>query len=212
MILMGGPIDTRRNPTAVNEMATQRGTDWFKRNVIVRVPAPNAGFMRRVYPGFMQLTGFMTMNLDRHVDAHRELFWHMVEGDGDSAEKHQEFYDEYLSVMDLTAEFYLQTIEKVFVKQALPKGEFTYRDTLIDPSAITSTALMTVEGEKDDISGIGQSEAAHELCTSIPQEMRAHHLQEKVGHYGVFNGSRFPCPCGPAHRRVHVTPLRHKAG
>jgi poly(3-hydroxybutyrate) depolymerase len=197
MILMGGPIDTRRNPTAVNEMATQRGIDWFKRNVIVRVPAPNAGFMRRVYPGFMQLTGFMTMNLDRHVDAHRELFWHMVEGDGDSAEKHQEFYDEYLSVMDLTAEFYLQTIEKVFVKQALPKGEFTYRDTLIDPSAITSTALMTVEGEKDDISGIGQSEAAHELCTSIPQEMRAHHLQEKVGHYGVFNGSRF---------RAHVVP------
>jgi poly(3-hydroxybutyrate) depolymerase len=197
MILMGGPIDTRRNPTAVNEMATQRGTDWFKRHVIVRVPAPNAGFMRRVYPGFMQLTGFMTMNLDRHVDAHRELFWHMVEGDGDSAEKHQEFYDEYLSVMDLTAEFYLQTIEKVFVKQALPKGEFTYRDTLIDPSAITSTALMTVEGEKDDISGIGQSEAAHELCTSIPQEMRAHHLQEKVGHYGVFNGSRF---------RAHVVP------
>jgi poly(3-hydroxybutyrate) depolymerase len=197
MILMGGPIDTRRNPTAVNEMATQRGIDWFKRNVIVRVPAPNAGFMRRVYPGFMQLTGFMTMNLDRHMDAHRELFWHMVEGDGDSAEKHQEFYDEYLSVMDLTAEFYLQTIDKVFVKQALPKGEFTYRDTLIEPSAITSTALMTVEGEKDDISGIGQSEAAHELCTNIPQEMRAHHLQEKVGHYGVFNGSRF---------RAHVVP------
>lgn len=197
MILMGGPIDTRRNPTVVNELATQRGTDWFKRHVIVRVPAPNAGFMRRVYPGFMQLTGFMTMNLDRHMDAHRELFWHLVEGDGDSAEKHQEFYDEYLSVMDLTAEFYLQTIDRVFVKQALPKGEFYYRDTLIEPASITSTALMTVEGEKDDISGIGQSEAAHELCPNIPQEMRDHYLQEKVGHYGVFNGSRF---------RAHVVP------
>jgi poly(3-hydroxybutyrate) depolymerase len=191
MILMGGPIDTRRNPTVVNELATQRGTDWFKRHVIVRVPAPNAGFMRRVYPGFMQLTGFMTMNLDRHMDAHRELFWHLVEGDGDSAEKHQEFYDEYLSVMDLTAEFYLQTIDRVFVKQALPKGEFKYRDVLIEPASITSTGLMTVEGEKDDISGIGQSEAAHELCPNIPQDRRSHHLQEKVGHYGVFNGSRF---------------------
>ena len=197
MILMGGPIDTRRNPTAVNELATERGTNWFRRHVITRVPPPNAGFMRQVYPGFLQLTGFMTMNLDRHMDAHRELYWHLVEGDGDSAEKHQEFYDEYLSVMDLTAEFYLQTIEKVFVKQALPKGEFTYRDVLIEPASITRTALMTVEGERDDISGIGQSEAAHELCTNIPQEKRAHHLQEKVGHYGVFNGSRF---------RAHVVP------
>ncbi len=191
MILMGGPIDTRRNPTTVNELATERGIDWFKRNVIVRVPLPNAGFMRQVYPGFLQLSGFMTMNLDRHVDAHRELFWHLVEGDGDSAEKHDDFYDEYLSVMDLTAEFYLQTVDKVFVKQALPKGEFTYRDQLIKPASITQTALMTVEGEKDDISGIGQSEAAHELCTSLPEDMRDHHLQEKVGHYGVFNGSRF---------------------
>jgi poly(3-hydroxybutyrate) depolymerase len=197
MILMGGPIDTRRNPTAVNLMATERGTGWFKRHVITRVPPPNAGFMRKVYPGFLQLTGFMTMNLDRHMDAHRELYWHLVEGDGDSAEKHQEFYDEYLSVMDLTAEFYLQTIEKVFVKQALPKGEFTYRDMLIEPASITNTALMTVEGERDDISGIGQSEAAHELCPNIPAEKRSHYLQEKVGHYGVFNGSRF---------RAHVVP------
>ena len=188
---MGGPSDTRRNPTTVNKLATERGTDWFRRHVIVRVPFPNAGFMRQVYPGFLQLSGFMTMNLDRHVDAHRELFWHMVEGDGDSAEKHEEFYDEYLSVMDLTAEFYLQTVDKVFVKQALPKGEFTYRDQLIKPASITETALMTIEGERDDISGIGQSEAAHELCTSLPKKMRDHHLQEKVGHYGVFNGSRF---------------------
>jgi len=197
MILMGGPIDTRRNPTTVNKLATERGIDWFRRHVIVRVPLPNAGFMRRVYPGFLQLSGFMTMNLDRHVDAHRELFRHFVEGDGDSAEKHEEFYDEYMSVMDLTAEFYLQTVDKVFVKQALPKGEFTYRDQLIKPAAITHTALMTVEGEKDDISGIGQSEAAHELCTGLPEDMRDHHLQEKVGHYGVFNGSRF---------RAHIVP------
>ncbi len=197
MMLMGGPIDTRRNPTTVNELAVERGTDWFKRHVIVRVPFPNAGFMRRVYPGFLQLTGFMSMNLDRHVDAHRELFRHLVEGDEDSAEKQEEFYDEYLSVMDLTAEFYLQTVDKVFVKQALPKGEFYYRDQLIEPAAITETALMTIEGEKDDISGIGQSEAAHELCTSLPKKMRDHHLQEKVGHYGVFNGSRF---------RAHIVP------
>ncbi|MEM7633640.1 MAG: polyhydroxyalkanoate depolymerase, partial [Pseudomonadota bacterium] len=197
MMLMGGPIDTRRNPTTVNELAVERGTDWFKRHVIVRVPFPNAGFMRRVYPGFLQLTGFMSMNLDRHVDAHRELFRHLVEGDEDSAEKQEEFYDEYLSVMDLTAEFYLQTVDRVFVKQALPKGEFFYRDQLIEPASITETALMTIEGEKDDISGIGQSEAAHELCTSLPEKMRDHHLQEKVGHYGVFNGSRF---------RAHIVP------
>jgi len=197
MMLMGGPIDTRRNPTTVNELAVERGTDWFKRHVIVRVPFPNAGFMRRVYPGFLQLTGFMSMNLDRHVDAHRELFRHLVEGDEDSAEKQEEFYDEYLSVMDLTAEFYLQTVDRVFVKQALPKGEFYYREQLIEPASITDTALMTIEGEKDDISGIGQSEAAHELCTSLPKKMRDHHLQEKVGHYGVFNGSRF---------RAHIVP------
>lgn len=197
MILMGGPIDTRRNPTTVNELATERGTNWFRRHVIVPVPFPNAGFMRPVFPGFLQLSGFMTMNLDRHMEAHRELFRHLVEGDGDSAEKHEEFYDEYLSVMDLTAEFYLQTVDRVFVKQALPKGEFTYRDQLIKPAAITQTALMTIEGERDDISGIGQSEAAHELCTSLPKDMRDHYLQEKVGHYGVFNGSRF---------RAHIVP------
>ena len=168
MTLMGGPIDTRRNPTVVNNLATERGTDWFRNNVIVRVPFPNAGFMRQVYPGFLQLTGFMTMNLDRHIDAHRELFWHMVEGDGDSAEKHQEFYDEYMSVMDLTAEFYLQSIEQVFVRHALPKGEFMHRGELVDPKAITKTALLTVEGERDDISGVGQTQAAHDICVNIP--------------------------------------------
>ncbi len=191
MTLMGGPIDTRRNPTVVNNLATERGVDWFRNNVIVRVPFPNPGFMREVYPGFLQLTGFMTMNLDRHIDAHRELYWHMVEGDGDSAEKHQEFYDEYMSVMDLTAEFYLQSIEEVFIKHALANGEYTHRGELIHPKAITTTALLTVEGERDDISGVGQTQAAHDICSNIPENKRIHHLQPKVGHYGVFNGKRF---------------------
>jgi poly(3-hydroxybutyrate) depolymerase len=191
MILMGGPIDTRRNPTAVNKLAKDKGVDWFRNNVIMKVPAPHAGMMRDVYPGFLQLGGFMQMNLDRHVDAHRELFWHLVDGDGDSADKHREFYDEYMSVMDLTAEFYLQTVEKVFCNHDLPKGTLTHRNTLVDPSRITQTALMTIEGERDDISGVGQTEAAHDLCSNLAPEKKLHHLQPGVGHYGVFNGSRF---------------------
>jgi poly(3-hydroxybutyrate) depolymerase len=191
MILMGGPIDTRRNPTAVNKLAKDKGVDWFRNNVIMKVPAPHAGMMRDVYPGFLQLGGFMQMNLDRHVDAHRELFWHLVEGDGDSADKHREFYDEYMSVMDLTAEFYLQTVEKVFCNHDLPKGTLTHRNKLVDPSRITQTALMTIEGERDDISGVGQTEAAHDLCSNLAPEKKLHHLQQGVGHYGVFNGSRF---------------------
>lgn len=191
MILMGGPIDTRRNPTAVNKLAQEKGIDWFRNNVIMKVPAPHAGMTRDVYPGFLQLGGFMTMNLDRHIDAHRELFWHLVEGDGDSAEKHREFYDEYMSVMDLTAEFYLQTVEKVFVNHDLPRGTFTHRNRKVDPSAITQTALMTIEGERDDISGVGQTQAAQDLCSNLPPEKKLHHLQAGVGHYGVFNGSRF---------------------
>lgn len=191
MILMGGPIDTRRNPTAVNRLAQEKGVDWFRSNVIMKVPPPHAGMMRDVYPGFLQLGGFMTMNLDRHLDAHRELFWHLVEGDGDSAEKHREFYDEYMSVMDLTAEFYLETVEKVFVTHDLPNGTLTHRNTLVDPSKITRTALMTIEGERDDISGVGQTEAAQDLCSNLPKEKKLHHLQPGVGHYGVFNGSRF---------------------
>jgi poly(3-hydroxybutyrate) depolymerase len=197
MILMGGPIDTRQNPTVVNSLAVARGVDWFRKNVIVKVPFPHAGAMRDVYPGFMQLTGFMTMNLDRHIDAHRELYWHLVQGDGDSAEKHKDFYDEYMSVMDLCAEFYLQTVERVFVHQDLPNGTFTHRGELIEPSAITKTALMTVEGEKDDISGVGQTQAAHDLCSSIPDAKKYHHLQLGVGHYGVFNGSRFRAEIAP---------------
>jgi poly(3-hydroxybutyrate) depolymerase len=191
MVLMGGPIDTRRNPTAVNTLAEERGVAWFRKNAIMPVPPPHAGMMRQVYPGFLQLTGFMTMNLDKHVDAHRELYWHLVEGDGDSAEKHTDFYDEYMSVMDLTAEFYLQTVERVFVNHDLPKGTFKHRGITVDPSKITRTALMTVEGERDDISGVGQTEAAHDLCSSLPLEKKLHHLQKGVGHYGVFNGSKF---------------------
>ncbi len=191
MVLMGGPIDTRRNPTSVNRLAGEKGVDWFRRNVTMKVPLPHAGVMRDVYPGFLQLGGFMTMNLDRHIDAHRELFWHLVEGDGDSAEKHRDFYDEYMSVMDLTAEFYLQTVEKVFVNHDLPRGTFTHRNHKVDPAAITKTALMTIEGERDDISGVGQTEAAHDLCTSLPAAKKLHHLQNGVGHYGVFNGTRF---------------------
>lgn len=191
MILMGGPIDTRRNPTAVNKLAEERGIDWFRKNVTMKVPPPHAGMMRDVYPGFLQLTGFMTMNLDRHMDAHRQLFWHLVEGDDESAEKHEDFYDEYMSVMDLTAEFYLQTVDRVFVNHDLPNGSYMHRDTLIEPAKITKTALMTIEGERDDISGVGQTEAAHDLCTGLSQEKKLHHLQLGVGHYGVFSGSRF---------------------
>ena len=191
MVLMGGPIDTRVNPTGVNKLAEQRGIDWFRRTVITKVPFPNPGFMRDVYPGFLQLHGFMSMNLDRHIEAHRNLFLHLVQGDGDSAQKHREFYDEYLAVMDLAAEFYLQTVETVFIRHALPKGEMTHRGVPVDPAKIRRVALLTVEGENDDISGVGQTEAAHRLCVNIPAERKAHWLQPAVGHYGVFNGSRF---------------------
>jgi poly(3-hydroxybutyrate) depolymerase len=197
MVLMGGPIDTRINPTVVNTLAERRGIDWFRRNVITKVPFPNPGFMRDVYPGFLQLNGFVSMNLDRHIEAHRELFQHLVRGDGDSAQKHREFYDEYLAVMDLAAEYYLQTVETVFVRHALPRGEMTHRGQPVDPSRIKRVALLTIEGELDDISGVGQTEAAHRLCVNIPAERQAHWLQQGVGHYGVFNGSRFRSEIAP---------------
>lgn len=191
MTLMGGPIDTRRNPTGVNDLAEQKGIDWFRNNVITKVPFPHPGVMRDVYPGFLQLTGFVSMNLDRHVDAHKRLFANLVKGDGDLVDKHRDFYDEYLAVMDLSAEFYLQTVDLVFVKHALPKGEMTHRGRPVDPSKVHRVALMTVEGENDDISGLGQTEATHALCSSIPDNRRVHYMQKGVGHYGVFNGSRF---------------------
>lgn len=197
MTLMGGPIDTRRSPTAVNQVAMERGTDWFRRNCIVRVPFTSPGFLREVYPGFLQLTGFMAMNFDRHMAAHTEMFHHLVDGDGDSAEKHREFYDEYMAVMDLTAEFYLQTVDTVFVQHALPRGVMMHRDKPVDLKAIRRVGLMTVEGEKDDISGVGQTQAAHDLCPNIPDSLRAHYLQMHVGHYGVFNGSRFRAEIAP---------------
>jgi poly(3-hydroxybutyrate) depolymerase len=197
MVLMGGPIDTRINPNAVNTLAVDRGIDWFRNHVITKVPFPHPGFMRDVYPGFLQLHGFMSMNLERHIEAHHNLFLHLVKGDGDSAQKHREFYDEYLAVMDLAAEFYLQTVDTVFVRHALPRGEMTHRGRRIEPQAITRTALMTVEGENDDISAVGQTEAAHRLCTGLSADKRVHYLQPGVGHYGVFNGSRFRSEIAP---------------
>jgi poly(3-hydroxybutyrate) depolymerase len=197
MVLMGGPIDTRINSNAVNKLAENRGIDWFRNHVITKVPFPHPGFMRDVYPGFLQLHGFMSMNLDRHLEAHRNLFKHLVQGDGDSAQKHREFYDEYLAVMDLAAEFYLQTVDTVFIRHALPKGEMTHRGRRIDPSQIKRVALLTVEGEHDDISAVGQTEASHVLCSNIPADDKAHYLQPGVGHYGVFNGSRFRSEIAP---------------
>ena len=197
MILAGGPIDTRINPTEVNKLAQSKGTEWFRRNVITPVPWPNVGYGRPVYPGFLQLTGFMTMNLDRHMKAHKDLFYHLVRGDGDSAEKHRDFYDEYLAVMDLTSEFYLQTIDQVFVRHLFAKGVMYHRNRRIDLSAIRRVALMTVEGEKDDITGIGQCAAALDLCSSIPDSSKIHYECPGVGHYGVFNGSRFRSDIAP---------------
>ena len=191
MTLMGGPIDTRINPTAVNQLAQARPLSWFEENAIMQVPWPQPGFMRPVYPGFLQLSGFMSMNLDRHMIAHKDFFFHLVKNDGDSAERHRDFYDEYLAVMDLTAEFYLQTVQTVFIDHALPKGRMTHRGAKVDPSKIRNTALLTVEGENDDISGLGQTRAAHALCSSLPESKRMHYMQPDVGHYGVFNGSRF---------------------
>jgi poly(3-hydroxybutyrate) depolymerase len=197
MTLMGGPIDTRKNPTAVNELAQDKPLEWFRDNVVMQVPWPHPGFMRDVYPGFLQLSGFMSMNLDKHMIAQKDFFVHLVQNDGDSAEKHREFYDEYLAVMDLTAEFYLQTVDTVFIKHSLPKGEMMHRGQLVDTTAIRNTALLTIEGENDDISGLGQTEAAQTICTNIPDNMRYHYVQPKVGHYGVFNGSRYRAEIAP---------------
>jgi poly(3-hydroxybutyrate) depolymerase len=197
MTLMGGPIDTRRSPTAVNQVAQERGVEWFRRNCIVKVPASYPGFWRDVYPGFLQLSGFMAMNLDRHLTAHWDMYKHLVRGDGEPAEKHREFYDEYLAVMDLTAEFYLQTVEKVFVRHELPKGEMMHRDKPVDLGAIRRCAIMAVEGEKDDISGVGQTLAALQLTPNLSTDKKVYHLQMGVGHYGVFNGSRFRSETAP---------------
>ena len=191
MILIGGPIDTREAPTDVNAFAKKHDLEWFRSRVIDSVPFGNRGFLRRVYPGFMQLAGFMAMNLDKHVEAHWQMFHHLVEGDGESLGSKRAFYEEYKAVMDMPAEYYLQTIATVFQEHLLPRGMMTSRGRLIDPSCITHTALMTIEGERDDISGIGQTRAAHKLCSGLDDAKKQHHKQEGVGHYGLFNGRRF---------------------
>ncbi|MFN3859325.1 MAG: polyhydroxyalkanoate depolymerase [Caulobacter sp.] len=191
MTFMGSPIDARLSPTVTNRLAEERPFTWFQSNMIYTVPAPHPGMLRRVYPGFVQLASFMSMNLEKHQEAHRRYFEHLVDGDGDSAEKHRVFYDEYLSVLDLTEEFYLQTVDVVFQKHLLPKGELVHRGRKVDPAAIEDIALMTVEGELDDISGVGQTQAAHGLCANIPDDLRELYVQPGVGHYGVFNGRRF---------------------
>jgi len=191
MTFMGSPIDARLSPTVTNNLAEEKPFAWFQSNMIYTVPPPYPGMGRRVYPGFVQLASFMSMNAEKHQQAHQRYFQDLVKGDGDSADKHLEFYDEYLSVLDLTEEFYLQTIDIVFQQHLLPKGELTHRGRLVNPTAITDIGLMTVEGENDDISGIGQTQAAHGLCSSLPESMKTDYVQPGVGHYGVFNGRRF---------------------
>ena len=191
MIMMGGPIDARRSPTAVNNLATRKPHSWFEQNLIHRVPAKYPGFMRRVYPGFLQHLGFVAMNPDRHLNAHWDYYKHLIEGDGDSAEAHRRFYDEYNAVLDMPAEYYLDTVKTVFQEFALPKGRMFVRDELVRPQAIRETALLSIEGELDDISGNGQTEAAHALCLNIPRERRAHFVAPGVGHYGIFSGRRW---------------------
>ncbi len=197
MTLIGGPIDTREGPTAVNEFAKRHSMDWFRSNVIHRVPFGQPGFLRRVYPGFLQLAGFMAMNMERHVEAHWQMFLHLVEGDGETLAGKRAFYGEYRAVMDLCAEFYLQTIEAVFLDHLLPRGLLVWRDHRVDPSANRRTALFTIEGERDDISGIGQTRASHKLMPHLPDSMKLHLEQKGVGHYGLFNGRRFRTEIAP---------------
>jgi poly(3-hydroxybutyrate) depolymerase len=191
MTFMGSPIDARLAPTGPTKLAAERPFAWFQSNMIFTVPFPLPGALRRVYPGMVQLYSFMNMNRERHQEAHQRYFQDLVKGDGDHAAKHLEFYDEYLSVLDLTEEFYLQTIDIVFQRHLLPKGELQHRGRLVRPEAITDVALMTVEGEEDDISGVGQTQAAHGLCSNLPATLKELYVQPKVGHYGVFNGRRF---------------------
>ena len=191
LTMMGGPIDTRQGPTSVNEMAMGRPLAWFQHNAIQTVPLYYPGGGRQVYPGFLQLAGFMTMNLGSHLMSHYGMFKHLVEGDGESAEASKAFYDEYRSVCDMTAEFYLETVEQVFQLHSLPKGEMMHRGERVDPAAITDTAILAIEGERDDISGIGQTRAALNISTALPDGLKKYHLAKGVGHYGIFNGRRW---------------------
>ena len=191
LTLMGGPIDTRKAPTAVNTLATERPFNWFENNVIATVPMIYPGAGRKVYPGFLQLAGFMTMNLGSHLVSHWEMFKHLVVGDEESAEPSQRFYEEYRSVCDMSAEFYLQTIDAVFQRHLLPKGELMHRGRRVDPAAIRDTALLAIEGERDDISGIGQTKAALDIATGLPKAQKQYFLARDVGHYGIFNGRKW---------------------
>lgn len=191
MTLMGGPIDTRAAPTVVNELANEQPIEWFEKNLITTVPLRYAGAGRRVYPGFLQLSAFMSMNLERHGSQHRELYQLLADGKDAEADKIKEFYAEYFAVLDMTAEFYLETVDRVFQRTLLAKGELMHRDRLVNPGAIRKTALLTVEGERDDVCAVGQTAAAHGLCTGLRPHLKRHHLQPGVGHYGVFSGSKW---------------------
>lgn len=191
LTMMGGPVDTREAPTAVNTLATERPFSWFEQNVIATVPNTYAGAGRRVYPGFLQLTGFMSMNLGNHMMSHWDMFKHLVTGDGESADATKAFYDEYRSVADMTAEYYLQTIDTVFQNHKLPRGEMLHRGRPVDLTAIHDVALLAVEGERDDISGLGQTKAALTLATNLPENKKRYFMAPGVGHYGIFNGSKW---------------------
>ncbi|RYX91127.1 MAG: polyhydroxyalkanoate depolymerase [Comamonadaceae bacterium] len=191
LTLMAGPVDCRVNPSGVNTLATSKPIEWFEKNLISHVPMPHAGFMRRVYPGFVQLSAFLSMNLERHKKSFQDMYQYLVEGDIEKADVIRNFYDEYLAVNDLPAEFYLETVEKVFQTYDLPLGKLSYRGRLVKPGAIRRTALMTVEGERDDICSVGQTVAAQDLCTGIRPYMKTHHVQTGVGHYGVFSGRKW---------------------
>ena len=191
LTLMAGPVDTRSNPTAVNDLATSTKLSWFEKNVIFTVPLGHKGAGRRVYPGFLQLSAFASMNIGRHISQHGTLLHDLATGRDAEAKVISTFYDEYFAVLDLHADYYLETVDRVFMRQLLPQGQLTWRGEKVDPSAITRTGLMTVEGERDDICGLGQTMAAHELCSNVPALRHAHHLQLGVGHYGVFSGRRW---------------------
>jgi poly(3-hydroxybutyrate) depolymerase len=191
MTLMAGPIDTRINPTKVNKLATSKSMGWFERNLIARVPIKYPGARRRVYPGFVQLAAFVSMNVNRHCNAHQELYEHLANGEHEKAQLIKSFYDEYFAVLDLPAEFYLETVSRVFQDALLPKGELTFKGQPVELKAIRKTALLTVEGERDDICALGQTAVAHELCSSLKPHMKRHHMQVGVGHYGVFSGRRW---------------------
>ena len=191
LTMMGGPVDTRKAPTSVDDLATQRPFAWFEQNVIARVPNGYPGVGRKVYPGFLQLAGFMSMNLANHMKSHWEMYKHLIAGDDDSADATKAFYEEYRSTCDMTAEFYLQTIDVVFQRQSIAKGEFVHRGVLIDPAAIDRTALLAIEGERDDISGLGQTKAALDLATGLGDDKKQYYMAEGAGHYGIFNGSKW---------------------